>query len=318
MTTYLVTGGAGFVGSHLTEALLARGDRVRVLDNLATGRMDNLRAAQAAGGDRFEFVEGDVRDPEACRRATAGIDVTLHQAALASVAQSLAAPRETDAVNVGGTLNMLLAARDAGVRRFVYASSAAVYGDAPLPNDEEAAPRPRSPYAVSKLAGEHYARAFAECYGCSTVCLRYFNIFGPRQDPESHYAGVITRFLSAMRAGRRPVIYGDGSQSRDFVYVGDVVRANLLAADSAAGAGATFNVATGERHDLRALVTALNALLGGQLEPAFEPARAGDVQHSQANIAAIRRTFGYAPAYTFEAGLRRLVESTAPAGATLA
>ena len=282
MTTYLVTGGAGFVGSHLTEALLARGDRVRVLDNLATGRMDNLRTAQEAGGDRFEFMEGDVRDPEACRRATIGIDVTLHQAALASVAESLAQPRETDAVNVGGTLNLLLAAREAGVRRFVYASSAAVYGDAPLPNDEQAAPHPRSPYAVSKLAGEHYARAFAACYGCSTVSLRYFNIFGPRQDPASHYAGVITRFLSAMQAGRRPVLYGDGSQSRDFVYVGDVVRANLLAADSEAGAGEAFNVATGERHDLRAVVAALNALLGRRLEPVFEPARPGDVQHSQA------------------------------------
>jgi nucleoside-diphosphate-sugar epimerase len=310
MRHYLVTGGAGFIGSHLVDALLARGDRVRVLDNLATGRERNLDAARAAGGPRFEFLYGDVRDPATCRRAMAGVDCVLHQAALPSVPRSLADPLGTNEVGVTGTLNLLLAARDAGVRRFVYASSSSIYGDTPvLPKHEDLPPGPRSPYAASKLAAEGYVRAFAHAYGLSTISLRYFNVFGPRQDPESEYAAVIPRFLAALRAGRAPIIYGDGTQSRDFTYVADTVRANLLAVDSTAGSGAAFNVACGQRHDLLALLATLNRLLGTAIAPQFAPPRPGDVTHSQASVAAIGNVLGYAPAWSFADGLRCTVEA---------
>jgi len=303
MARYLVTGGAGFIGSHLAEVLVKSGNRVRILDNFATGARANLAAL--AGG--VEFLEGDLRDPATLEQAVRGVEVVFHQAALPSVARSLEDPVTTHAVNATGTLLLLQAARRAGVRRVVYASSSSVYGDSPtLPKREEMPTQPKSPYAVSKLAGEQYCQVFADALGLETVSLRYFNIFGPRQDPDSPYAAVIARFLAAIRRGERPVIYGDGQQSRDFTYVENVVRANLLAADAPGASGQAINVACGARVTLIELVEHLNRLLGTHLTPSFAPPRAGDVRHSQADLTRAAALLGYRPTVDFPEGLARL------------
>ena len=300
----LVTGGCGFIGSHLVAALLDRGDTVRVLDNLSTGRRANLGPL----APHVELLEGDLRDPAAVARAVADVDGVFHEAALASVPRSVEAPLPTHEADATGTLQVLLAARAAGVRRVVYAGSSSAYGDAAtLPKHEELPVRPLSPYAAAKLAGEHYCAAFARSLGLETVTLRYFNIFGPRQDPQSQYAAVVPRFITALLAGRPPTIYGDGTQSRDFTYVDNVVAANLLALDAPAASGEAINVACGERYTLLELVAALNAALGTAIAPAHAPRRAGDVAHSLASIAKAERLLGYRPVVGFADGLRRTV-----------
>ena len=309
MTRYLVTGGAGFIGSHLAERLLRDGHKVRVLDNLSTGRKANLDAIRDAGSKgSFEWLEGDIRSLDTCRRACEGVEYVLHQAALASVPRSIENPVDTTAVNVGGTLNVLAAAKEQGVRRVVCASSSSVYGDSDsLPKHEELPTAPLSPYAASKLAGEVYARVYARTMGLSTLSLRYFNVFGPRQDPQSQYAAVIPRFTTALRDGKRPVVYGDGLQSRDFTYIDNVVAANLQACAAPQGAGDAMNVACGDRYTLLDLLGVLGKLLGVTPNPEFQPARAGDVKHSQASIERARKLIGFQPGIGFEEGLSRTV-----------
>ena len=304
MATYLVTGGAGFIGSNIVRALLERGAAVRVFDNLATGRRPNLEDV----ADRIELIEADLRDAEALPRAVRGVEAIFHQGALPSVPRSVADPLASHDVNATGTLRLLLAAREAGVRRFVYASSSSVYGGTPtLPKAEELPTNPLSPYAISKLAGEQYCRVFARLYGLETVSLRYFNIFGPRQDPASEYAAVIPKFITAMARGESPLINGDGTQSRDFTYVDNAVQANLRAAEAPGVGGEVFNVACGQRFSLLELVGALNWILGTSIEPRFGPPAPGDVKHSQADISRARRLLGYEPAVGFEEGLARAV-----------
>jgi UDP-glucose 4-epimerase len=304
LTLYLVTGGAGFIGSNIVEELVRRGERVRVLDDFSTGKRKNLSAFL----DDIELVEGDLRDPSAVRRAVEGVDYVLHQGALPSVQRSIDDPLATHAVNATGTLNLLTAAREAGVKRVVYAASSSVYGDSPtLPKREDMIPRPKSPYAVSKLAGEQYCRACTEVYGLETVCLRYFNVFGPRQDPTSQYSGVIPLFITAMLRGEPPTVHGDGLQSRDFSYVDNVVQANLLAATAPGAIGRVFNVACGERYTLLDMIAALNDILGTQIEPVHTEPRIGDVRHSLADISAAREALGYRVLVGFYDGLRRTV-----------
>lgn len=301
MAKYLVTGGAGFIGSHIVETLVERGDAVRVLDNLTTGKKENLEAV--AG--RIEFVEGDIRDPETCAKAVKGVDHVLHEAALASVVRSVEDPLLTNAINVTGTLNMLLAARDAGVKSFVLASSSAVYGDDPaLPKVEGREGRLLSPYAVSKLVGEKYAQAFHALYGLNTVALRYFNVFGPRQDPFSQYAAVIPLFITKILGGERPVVYGDGEQSRDFIFVENVVRANIEAAGSASAAGEVLNVACGDGMTVNGLLKAVNEVLGTKVESVHAEPRPGDIKHSTADIGKARRLMDFTPRVSFMDGLR--------------
>jgi UDP-glucose 4-epimerase len=308
---YLVTGGAGFIGSHLAEALVRSGHRVRILDNFATGARANL----AAWAGSVELLEGDLRDPAIVEQAVRGMEVVFHQAALPSVARSLEDPVTAHAVNATGTLTLLLAARRAGVRRVVYASSSSVYGDSPtLPKREEMPTQPKSPYAVSKVAGEQYCQVFAAALGLETVSLRYFNIFGPRQDPASPYAAVIPKFLAAMRRNERPVIFGDGKQSRDFTYVENAVRANLLAATAPRVSGEVINVACGARVTLLELVEHLNRLLGKHLEPSFASPRPGDVRHSQADLTRAAALLGYHPTVDFPEGLARLAAGGASHG----
>ncbi|MFN3477082.1 MAG: SDR family oxidoreductase [Candidatus Methylomirabilales bacterium] len=305
MATYLVTGGAGFIGSHLVHALVERGEEVRVLDNFSTGRWENLEGLEG----KIEVIEGDLGDPALLAKAVHGIDYILHQAALPSVARSVEDPFASHAANATGTLNLLLAAKAAKVKRVVYASSSSVYGDSPtLPKKEEMKPNPKSPYAVSKLMGEYYCQVFSRLYGLETVSLRYFNVFGPRQDPSSPYAAVIPRFISAMLEGRPPVIFGDGLQSRDFTSVENVVEANFLALTAEEAVGEVINVALGERYTLLTLVEGLNRILGSRLLPRFEGPRPGDVRHSQASIEKAERLLGYRPKVGFEEGLRRMVE----------
>jgi UDP-glucose 4-epimerase len=304
MTHYLVTGGAGFIGSHIVQTLIENGERVRVLDNLSTGRRENMTPFLT----QVEFIEGDLRDEETVRRAVEGVDFIFHQAAIASVTRSVQDPIPTETANVVGTLYLLLAARDAGVRRVVYASSSAVYGDSPtLPKVETMPLRPKSPYAVSKLATEYHSRIFTDLHGLETVGLRYFNVFGPRQDPASEYAAVIPKFITAMLRGEAPTIYGDGTQSRDFTYVSNVVVANLLAATAPDMEGRVFNAAVGERYTLLELVDVLNDILGTQIEPVFGPARPGDIKHSQADISMIEEC-GYRSQIDFRTGLAKTVE----------
>jgi len=303
--TYLVTGGAGFIGSHIAERLVREGGRVRVLDDFSSGRDENLESFR--GG--VELIRGDIRDARLVNEAARGVDVVFHEAALGSVPRSVSDPITTHEVNITGTLNVLLAAREAGVRRVVYASSSSVYGETPvLPKSEEMTPQPLSPYALSKLAGELYASVFKHVYGFDIVSLRYFNIFGPRQDPESQYAAVIPRFITALLEGKRPVVYGDGVQSRDFTYVDNVVDANLLAAEAEGVAGRAFNVACGGRYTLLDLLARLKQILGSNIEPIHEPARAGDVRDSQASIEAAAQALGYNVSVDFEEGLRRTVD----------
>lgn len=301
---FLVTGGAGFIGSHIVETLLEQGAVVRVLDNFSTGRQENL----ASFADRVEVIEGDLRDGAAVHRAVDGVTYVLHQAALPSVPRSIEDPLTTHACNATGTLNLLVACRDAGVRRVVYASSSSIYGDSPiLPKRETMPPRPKSPYAVSKLMGEYYCQVFYHVYGLETVCLRYFNVFGPRQDPNSPYAAVIPRFITRMLQGSPPILYGDGLQSRDFTYVADVVQANILAATAEDVAGQVFNIACGRRHTLLDLIGVLNDLLNADIAPIYTEPRPGDVRHSEADIEAARSLLHYTPRVGFREGLERTV-----------
>lgn len=305
MTRYTVTGGAGFIGSHIVEGLVRKGKMVRVVDNLMTGRQENLAGMM----DSIEFIEGDLRDPKVAARAAAGADCILHQAAVPSVPRSIEDPQGITEHNVMGTLNVLVAARDAGVRRVVFASSSSVYGDSlTLPKVEEFVPAPLSPYAVSKLTGEYYCQVFCRVYGLETVCLRYFNVFGPRQDPSSQYAAVIPKFIE--RALRREplIVYGDGEQTRDFTYVSNVVDANLNAAESRAGAGEVFNVGLGERISVNRLVDELRELVDPGLTVKYEASRPGDVKHSMAGIEKIQMLLDYTPAVTTTEGLRMTVE----------
>jgi nucleoside-diphosphate-sugar epimerase len=308
--TYLVTGGAGFIGSNLAEALLSKGACVRVFDNFLTGRRENLIGFAEAYGDAFELVEGDLRDLDAVRGAVEGVSYVLHQGALPSVPRSVADPLQTNAINVDGTLNVLVAARDAGVRRVVFAASSSAYGDTPeLPKRESMNPNPLSPYAAQKLMGEHYLRIFREVYGLETVALRYFNVFGPRQDPKSTYAAVIPAFVTAVLSGTAPVVHGDGGQTRDFTFVENVVHANLLACSAPAEAcGKVFNIACGERVSLLDILEAIYALAGKRVAPRFEPPRAGDVRDSLADISRAQQLLGYAPRVRFSEGLARAME----------
>jgi nucleoside-diphosphate-sugar epimerase len=304
MARYLVTGGAGFIGSHIAETLVKRGDDVRVLDNLSTGKMENL--AGIAG--RFEFIEGDIRDLETCRRAVEGVGTVFHEAALASVARSVDDPLLANAINVTGTLNLLVAARDAGVRSFVLASSSAVYGDDPaMPKVEGREGRPVSPYGANKLFDEKYAQTFHILHGMNTVSLRYFNVFGPRQDPDSEYSAVIPLFITKVLRGERPTIFGDGEQSRDFIFVEDVVRANLLAAESEDAAGEAFNVACGIGTTVNGLLAAINEVLGAKVEARYAPPRPGDILHSTADISKVKRLTGFTPGLSFRDGLRAAI-----------
>jgi nucleoside-diphosphate-sugar epimerase len=304
MATYLVTGGAGFIGSHIAEALVSRGDKVRVLDNLSTGKKENMAAVM----DRVEFIEGDIRDIETCRRAVNAADHVLHQAALASVPGSVADPLLTNAINVTGTLNLLLTARDAGVRSFVIASSSAVYGDDPsLPKVEGTEGKPLSPYAVSKLVDEKYAQVFHALHGMNTVALRYFNVFGARQDPHSQYAAVIPLFITKVLRGERPLIYGDGEQSRDFIHVKNIVQANIMAAESGASGGEALNIACGTGLTVNGLLEAVNRVLGTSVEAVHADPRPGDVKHSVADIEKSRRLLGYRPGVSFMDGLKETI-----------
>jgi UDP-glucose 4-epimerase len=312
MTRYLVTGGAGFIGSHIASALLQRGGEVRVLDNFSTGLRANLAALDGA-----EVVEGDIRSYHIVREAVEGVDFVLHQAALPSVPRSVRDPITTNDVNAVGTLNVLTAARDARVRRLVYASSSSVYGRTTgLPKREDMHPDPLSPYAVSKLAGEQYCRAFTQLYGFETVALRYFNVFGPRQNPRSEYAAVIPRFILTILEGGRPVVFGDGRQTRDFTYVDNVVTANLQACDATGVVGRVFNIATGERASLLDLVAALGQILDRPVEPDFQPPRAGDLEHSYAAIDEARRALGYEARVGFVEGLKRIAAAVWDGGPT--
>jgi nucleoside-diphosphate-sugar epimerase len=310
MAEYLVTGGAGFIGSNLVEALVKDGRGVRVLDDLSTGRKANLEAVAGDDLAAIEFIQGDIRDLSTCRRACDGVKFVLHQAALGSVPRSIDNPIATHQVNAGGTLNMLVAAKDAGVQRFVSASSSSVYGnpeDGAAPKVESQPVSPLSPYAVSKVAGENYAAVFHRIYGLPTVSLRYFNVFGPRQDPHSDYAAVIPKFLYALLEGRRPRVHGDGLQSRDFSYVDNVVSANLAACRATAGFGEAYNVACGSRFTLLELLDILAELTGRAAEPEFGEPRPGDVRHSLAEIAKAGRVLGYTPEVDFRAGLEKIV-----------
>jgi UDP-glucose 4-epimerase len=304
--TYLVTGGAGFVGSHIAAALAGAGERVRVLDDLSTGHAENL---EEVGGD-IEFVRGGLTEPEALGRALRGVEVIFHEAAIPSVPRSVEDPEATHRACVDGTFALLVAARRAGVRRVVYAASSSAYGDQPSASkSEEMRPEPLSPYAAAKLVGEYYCQVWSRVYNFETVCLRYFNVFGPRQDPSSQYSGVISRFISALASGGRPVIYGDGEQSRDFTYVSNVVDGNLRAAESPQAVGRVINVATGRSTTLNELLGALKRLIGRtDLEAEYSPPRLGDVRHSLADITLARELLGYEPRVSLEDGLSRTLE----------
>jgi UDP-glucose 4-epimerase len=305
MASYLVTGGAGFIGSNLVDELLQKGQGVRVLDNVSTGRLENLTAAR----DRIELFEADIRDLETIRPCFAGVQYVLHLAALPSVPRSVADPLSANKVNIEGTLNVLLAARDAGAKRVVFAASSAAYGDNPiLPRLESHEPRPMSPYALTKLAGEYYCQIFTRLYGLEAVALRYFNIFGPRQNPYSQYTGVLSKFITAYIKGTTPTIFGDGEQSRDFTYIDNVVDATLRACTAPDAAGRVINVGVGGRFTLNQTISLLNQIFSKQIIPRYDPPRGGDVLHSQADISLARQVLGYEPKVPYEQGLRKTVE----------
>jgi len=300
MAHYLVTGGAGFIGSHLTEELVRRGHRVRVADSLITGKRSNLSHIPDV-----EFMEGDLANLEFARRAVAGCEYVLHQAAIPSVPRSVKDPISSNRANVDATLNTLVAARDAGVKRLVFAASSSAYGETPtLPKHEEMPTQPLSPYALQKVIGEQYLQLFTRLYGLETVAIRYFNVFGPRQDPSSPYSGVISVFATALLENRPPTIYGDGEQTRDFTYVANVVDGVLRACEAPGAAGQIINVATGGRISLNMLFEEMRRLVGADVRPAYEEARAGDVRDSQADITRARELLGYVPTVSFEEGLR--------------
>jgi len=306
---YLVTGAAGFIGSHIAEALVNQGERVKVLDNFVTGKRENL----APFLDQIELVEGDLRNPSDVSRAVEGVEIVFHEGALPSVPKSVEDPVGSNESNITGTLNLLMAARDAGVRRVVYAASSSAYGDSPtLPKEETMTPAPLSPYATQKYVGELYCRNFYDLFGLETVALRYFNVFGPRQDPMSQYAAVIPKFITALAEGKPPTIYGDGEQSRDFTYVENVVRANLLAARAEGIAGQMMNFACGERYTLNEILAKLQKIMKTDIKPIFADSRPGDVKHSLADIRKSRELLGYTPHVSLEEGLKRTVAFFCP------
>ena len=307
MAVYLVTGGCGFIGSNIVEHLLGMGETVRVLDDLSTGKTHNVTGLP--GGDRVDIRQASLLDADKVNAACAGVDYVLHQAALPSVQRSVEDPHSTNRVNVEGTVNLLNACRDAGVKRVVYAASSSAYGNQPQPvKTEKLLPMPLSPYAVSKLTCEYYLKSFTECYGLETVSLRYFNVFGPRQDPNSEYSAVIPLFVTKVLKGESPIIYGDGTQSRDFTYVENNVRANILAATAPGAGGRVMNVACGRSYTLLDLLTEINQVLGTDIQPVFAPARAGDVKHSLADISKAKELIGYDVTVDFHEGLKRTVE----------
>ena len=304
MEKYLVTGGAGFIGSNIAEELVKRGHPVRIIDNFLTGKRENISSFL----DKIELVEGDIRDYDACCRALEGVDFVLHQAALSSVSRSIEDPLLTNDINIKGTLNVLLASREAKVKGFVFASSAAVYGDNPiLPKKEGNVGNPLSPYALSKLVGEKYCWIFSQIFGLSTVCLRYFNIFGPRQDPSSQYASVIPNFISRMLKGESPTIFGDGEQSRDFVYVFNVVEANILASKAKGVSGEVFNIGCGEGTSVNSLASKLNEILREKINPSYDEPRPGDIRHSFADISKAKKMLKYEPQVPFGKGLEETI-----------
>ena len=307
MSNVLVTGGAGFIGSNLTEALLQRGHFVRVLDDFSTGKRENLIFDKKFPS--LEIVEGDIREFSTCQKAVKGIEYVFHQAALPSVQRSIEDPETSNAVNVGGTLNILLAAKETGVKRVIYASSSSVYGDTPaLPKHEEMPSNPLSPYALQKYIGEQYCRLFYQLYGLDTISLRYFNIFGPKQDPNSLYSAVIPKFIDALLQGRPPIIFGDGEQSRDFTYIENVVQANLLAMSAEHLHGEAINIARGKRISLNQLLNVLKEILGSKLSPIYQEPRKGDVKHSLADICKGKEILNYEPTVGIEIGLEKTVD----------
>ena len=314
MALYLVTGGAGFIGSHLAEELVRRGEQVRVVDSLVTGTRRNLEHLP-----RVDFIEGDLANLEVARRAVDSVDFVLHQAAIPSVPRSVQDPLTSHRANVDASLNVLIAARDAGVKRLVYAGSSSAYGDAPTrPKVETMPTAPLSPYALQKLVAEQYCQMFTRLYGLETVTIRYFNVFGPRQDPSSPYSGVISLFISALCEGRQPTIYGDGEQTRDFTYVANVVDGVLRACHASGASGEVINVATAGRVSLNQLLQTVRDVVGAQAEPLFAAARQGDVRDSQADIHKAGRLLGYEPTVSFEEGLKKTVEWYRAAQATVA
>ena len=305
MAKYLVTGGAGFIGSNIVDAILRRGKYVRVLDNFSTGKPQNLVGLDG----KIEFIEGDIRDLDRVREAVKGMDYVLHQAALPSIPRSISDPITTNEVNLTGTLNVLVASRDAKVKRVIYAASSSAYGDNPtLPKREDMPARPISPYGISKYAGEQYCQIFTEIYVLETVCLRYFNIFGPKQDPHSPYSGVISIFIKAYLCGVPPKIYGDGEQSRDFTFVANAVRANLLACDAEGAAGQVFNIACGQRTTINELARLIRELLESDIEPVHVAQRPGEILHSLADISKAQTVLGYEPKVDLTVGLMKTID----------
>ena len=307
MALYLVTGGAGFIGSSIARALIKRGDQVRIIDNFSSGRRENF----ADFAREVELIEADILDASALRRALQGVEVVYHEAAIPSVPKSMAEPIENHEANATGTLRVLYAAREAGVRRLVYAASSAAYGDAPeLPKLETQPPAPISPYGASKLAGEYYLQVYAQAFGLETVSLRYFNVFGPRQDPKSEYAAVIPKFITAALAGQTPRIFGDGTQSRDFCHIDNIIEANFKAASAPAAqvSGQVFNIACGVATDLNQVVAVIGDILGKRIEPRHEAERAGDIKHSYADIGKARQRLAYTASVSFADGLRRTLD----------
>lgn len=301
---YLVTGGAGFIGSNIVEELVKRGESVRVLDNFSTGKRENLKGFEKD----IEQIEGDIRDFNTVKKATEGVDFILHQAGQVFVQESIKNPFYNNEINVGGTLNLLQAAVDAGVKKFVFASSSAVYGDSPeLPKREDMKPEPMSPYAVSKLAGEEYCRMYSKLHGFKTVSLRYFNVFGPRQDPNSEYSGVISKFIKKISNNERPVIYGDGKQTRDFVYVSDIADANIKAATTETNCTAVMNAACQKQTDLNYLTEQINKLTGKGIQPIYTEERNGDIKHSCGDKTLIEKMLGWKAVVSFETGLEKLI-----------
>ncbi len=305
MANYLVTGGAGFIGSHLATHLVEEGHAVRILDDFSSGKRANLAHIDGS----IELIEGDIRDARQCVEACRDIEVVFHEAAIPSVPLSVDDPVASHDANINGTFNVLMAARDCKCRRVVYAASSAAYGDTPTsPKHESITPEPLSPYAVQKLTGEYYARAFYECFGLETLSVRYFNVFGPRQDPKSHYAAAIPAFVTSILAGQSPTIYGDGEQTRDFTFIDNVVHGNVLAANAPTARGECVNVACGEQVSVNAVIARINELLGTDVQPNHVASRAGDVRHSVADISLAARLINYEPKVLFEEGLRRAID----------
>lgn len=305
MANYLVTGGAGFIGSHLADHLVKQGHAVRVIDDFSSGKRDNL----AEIANRIDLIEGDICDLETCRRACDDIEVVFHEAAIPSVPKSVDEPVPSHEANINGTFNILMAASQKKCRRVIYAASSSAYGDTEVsPTHENIKPAPLSPYAVQKLTGEYYGRAFFECFGLETLSIRYFNVFGPRQDPKSQYAAAIPAFVTAILSDQRPTVYGDGEQTRDFTYIDNVVHGNVLGAQAAKTTGQTVNVACGQRVSVNDIIRTINELLGKNIKPEYAPTRTGDVKHSLADISLARELLGYQPVVDFAQGLRQAID----------